>query len=151
MLKIRRPLGRLIFNMGIAIPGKTVFLIETAPRCPWLKRVWRAEITAHWMVCWDIIHCHHNNLQLVNLNEMINVPKFNPARPKMCNTCFTFYMFKILLALRSRTSGNRVCTSRDTIQTHLTTTFWQQVHASSSTFLTLMYPFQYLSHINLIN
>ena len=35
MLKIRRPLGRLIFNMGIAIPGKTVFLIETAP---WLPR-----------------------------------------------------------------------------------------------------------------
>ena len=31
MLKIRRPLGRLIFNMGIAIPGKTVFLTETAP------------------------------------------------------------------------------------------------------------------------
>ena len=30
MLKIRRPLGRLIFNMGITIPGKTVFLIETA-------------------------------------------------------------------------------------------------------------------------
>ena len=38
MLKIRRPLGRLIFNMGIAIPGKTVFLIETAPKAPfyWL-------------------------------------------------------------------------------------------------------------------
>ena len=36
MLKIRRPLGRLIFNMGIAIPGKTVFLIETAP---WLQ-IW---------------------------------------------------------------------------------------------------------------
>ena len=34
MLKIRRPLGLLIFNMGIAIPGKTVFLIETAPRSP---------------------------------------------------------------------------------------------------------------------
>ena len=33
MLKIRRPLGRLIFNMGIAIPGKTVFLIETAHWC----------------------------------------------------------------------------------------------------------------------
>ena len=31
MLKIRRPLGRLILNMGITIPGKTVFLIETAP------------------------------------------------------------------------------------------------------------------------
>ena len=43
MLKIRRPLGRLIFNMGIAIPGKTVFLIETAPskgvdnKRAWLK------------------------------------------------------------------------------------------------------------------
>ena len=33
MLKIRRPLGRLIFNMGIAMPGKTVFLIETGPCC----------------------------------------------------------------------------------------------------------------------
>ena len=32
MLKIRRPTGRLIFNMGIPIPGKTVFLIETGPR-----------------------------------------------------------------------------------------------------------------------
>ena len=32
MLKIRRPLGRLIFNMGIAMGiGKTFFLIETAP------------------------------------------------------------------------------------------------------------------------
>ena len=37
MLKMRRPLGRLIFNMGIAIPGKTVFLIETAPWWPWVK------------------------------------------------------------------------------------------------------------------
>ena len=36
MLKIRRPLGRLIFNMGIAIPGKTIFLIETAP---WTRNV----------------------------------------------------------------------------------------------------------------
>ena len=31
MLKIRQPLGRLIFKMAIAIPGKTIFLIETAP------------------------------------------------------------------------------------------------------------------------
>ena len=44
MLKIRRPLGRLIFNMGIAIPGKTVFLIETAPR---------------WLHCQYFLHvCH---------------------------------------------------------------------------------------------
>ena len=45
MLKIRRPLGRLIFNMGIAIPGKTVFLIETAPRLSLTRHVrdqWRA-------------------------------------------------------------------------------------------------------------
>ena len=41
MLKIRRPLGRLIFNMGIAIPGKTVFLIETAP-CYNIKHIARA-------------------------------------------------------------------------------------------------------------
>ena len=34
MLKVRRPLGRLIFNMGIAIPGKTVSLIGTAPWLP---------------------------------------------------------------------------------------------------------------------
>ena len=39
MLKIRRPLGRLIFNMGIAIPGKTVFLIETAPWAHAIKAV----------------------------------------------------------------------------------------------------------------
>ena len=30
-VKDKTPLGRLIFNMGIAIPGKTVFLIETVP------------------------------------------------------------------------------------------------------------------------
>ena len=41
MLKIRRPLGRLIFNMGIAIPGKTVFLIETAPWRPVPCITWR--------------------------------------------------------------------------------------------------------------
>ena len=39
MLKIRRPLGRLIFNMGIAIPGKTVFLIETAPWLPLVTKL----------------------------------------------------------------------------------------------------------------
>ena len=39
MLKIRRPLGRLIFNMGIAIPGKTVFLIETAPKLYYLVKL----------------------------------------------------------------------------------------------------------------
>ena len=38
MLKIRRPTGRLIFNMGIPIPGKTVFLIETGPSISKLRR-----------------------------------------------------------------------------------------------------------------
>ena len=44
MLKIRRPLGRLIFNMGIAIPGKTVFLIETAPRIHDDSKLWEMRI-----------------------------------------------------------------------------------------------------------
>ena len=41
MLKIRRPLGRLIFNMGIAIPGKTIFLIETVP---WIPVQWKDNV-----------------------------------------------------------------------------------------------------------
>ena len=44
MLKIRRPLGCLIFNMGIAIPGKTVFLIEMAPWCFPSLRASNAEL-----------------------------------------------------------------------------------------------------------
>ena len=47
MLKIRRPLGRLIFNMGIAIPGKTVFLIETAPWVLFQPVIWNSILTAH--------------------------------------------------------------------------------------------------------
>ena len=41
MLKIRRPTGRLIFNMGIPIPGKTVFYIETGP--------WTQQTTTHFL------------------------------------------------------------------------------------------------------
>ena len=48
MLKIRRPLGRLIFNMGIAIPGKTVFLIETAPW--WCKEPMHQQ--KWYLLCW---------------------------------------------------------------------------------------------------
>ena len=47
MLKIRRPLGRLIFNMGIAIPGKTVFLIETAPWPLSVKKLVFFPLTSH--------------------------------------------------------------------------------------------------------
>ena len=35
MLKIRRSRDRLIFNMGIPIPGKDEVYIETGPRTPW--------------------------------------------------------------------------------------------------------------------
>ena len=47
MLKIRRPVGRLIFNMGIAIPSKTVFLIETAP-CYQLMPQYTIPCLADW-------------------------------------------------------------------------------------------------------
>ena len=54
MLKIRRPLGRLIFNMGIAIPGKTVFLIETAP---WKRPMDYLELTQlHRCIEWAKSH-----------------------------------------------------------------------------------------------
>ena len=59
MLKIRRPLGRLIFNMGIAIPGKTVFLIETAPRW-YLQFPW-------------------NNLHETHKNAHVHYKPHNPA------------------------------------------------------------------------
>ena len=62
MLKIRRPLGRLIFNMGIAIPGKTVFLIETAPwsvntkgiECPY--EAYENHIPTTFFSPWRICH-----------------------------------------------------------------------------------------------
>ena len=47
MLKIRRPLGRLIFNMGIAIPGKTVFLFEKAPRFSFFLSAVQPQMEAH--------------------------------------------------------------------------------------------------------
>ena len=50
MLKIRRPLGRLIFNMGIAIPGKTVFLIETAPRGHFVMHPDKSDAHKHYTV-----------------------------------------------------------------------------------------------------
>ena len=52
MLKIRRPTGRLIFNMGIPIPGKTVFLIETGPcmgYCP-LLRITGLQRQKEWII-----------------------------------------------------------------------------------------------------
>ena len=61
MLKIRRPLGHLIFNRGIAIPGKTVFLIETAPR--------RSTVFLGKLFIYIAISVTDSNLHLVNLNH----------------------------------------------------------------------------------
>ena len=54
MLKIRRPLGRLIFNMGIAIPGKTVFLIETAPRAQTMEHMPKIPMASLFMTLCNI-------------------------------------------------------------------------------------------------
>ena len=62
MLKIRRPLGRLIFNMGIAIPGKTVFLIETAPRSPQTIHIQHNIYTIRWFNAKP--HCYALELRL---------------------------------------------------------------------------------------
>ena len=67
MLKIRRPLGRLIFNMGIAIPGKTVFLIETAPRDHFVymrpaNKSWRYSVMA---CCLKVITWTNDDLSKV--------------------------------------------------------------------------------------
>ena len=67
MLKIRRPLGRLIFNMGIATPGKTVFLIETAP--------W-GHFYLHGLTlipAWIVNYIHHK----VEYEITYPLPKFN--------------------------------------------------------------------------
>ena len=64
MLKIRRPLGRLIFNMGIAIPGKTVFLIETAP-C-WLQ-------TNQVMIFRDVFATPHCSLAVSDAGVSITI------------------------------------------------------------------------------
>ena len=64
MLKIRRPLGRLIFNMGIAIPGKTVFLIETAPRYRKVSNIRRTKT---------------ENLNASRLILLLSLP--NPLKP----------------------------------------------------------------------
>ena len=58
MLKIRRPLGRLIFNMGIAIPGKTVFLIETAP---WLYHYMKLTVSS------DVFVYETRNISIMEL------------------------------------------------------------------------------------
>ena len=70
MLKIRRPLGRLIFNMGIAIPGKTVFLIETAP---W--QVTRVTIICKYSYTLQIKHTEWSKWQLCFIKIVLVVDR----------------------------------------------------------------------------
>ena len=52
-VKDKPAVGRLIFNMGIAIPGKTVFLIETAPWFMWTK------VSFSCNSCWQTVKLHN--------------------------------------------------------------------------------------------
>ena len=70
MLKIRRPLGRLIFNMGIAIPGKTVFLIETAP---WSSCLYIGLSRKHKADIWQKYKNKHNVPLYANSSFVFNL------------------------------------------------------------------------------
>ena len=67
MLKIRRPLGRLIFNMGIAIPGKTVFLIETAP--------WLLPCQSNLIICLNLMMILTSNRIAKSSQQLLNTEK----------------------------------------------------------------------------
>ena len=94
MLKIRRSLGRLIFNMGITIPGKTVFLIETAPwsfswssplSTPDGQNQPKIRIYSHLQPSADITrsnfsryHTHKAALQWLNINQTLKLTTDTP-------------------------------------------------------------------------
>ena len=85
MLKIRRPLGRLIFNMGIAIPGKTVFLIETAPwkRNEVMVGIWAA----------DALMLKHQSINSLNTDTMTDAQ--DQFHEKMSLLFWPHFRFKI--------------------------------------------------------
>ena len=92
MLKIRRPLGRLIFNMGIAIPGKTVFLIETAPRsfiCATKGLLFTYNnIAVVWHDTALVSHCHYE--QFSNVEELHNQYVFPFKEPLKLSMVYIF-------------------------------------------------------------
>ena len=102
MLKIRRPLGRLIFNMGIAIPGKTIFLIETAPWFPYIQS---------WMSWWrQISHNAYNicrafgmalwlTLYVLNHFDEIWWCDFNSLAPGRFELNFSKVIFELILQI----------------------------------------------------
>ena len=67
MLKIRRPTGRLIFNMGIPIPGKDGLYIETGP---WL--CWNCVPSLFVELCHDMYDNHFNLFSLYLIRIRIN-------------------------------------------------------------------------------
>ena len=73
MLKIRRPLGRLIFNMGIAIPGKTVFLIETAPWFCHHNRHRQRSHRHHHSNQQYLLSCHPRHQHILHTNLIITI------------------------------------------------------------------------------
>ena len=77
MLKIRRPLGRLIFNMGIAIPGKTVFLIETDPWCFGIPDYWIAKC-GRWGLYTQIYDTYVPQIISVIIDQSLIADEFNP-------------------------------------------------------------------------
>ena len=67
MLKIRRPLGRLIFNMGIAIPGKS-FLLRRPPACTLQHLGMCTEIS---IICFQLQNFNNLIVNRVNLNDLV--------------------------------------------------------------------------------
>ena len=95
MLKIRRPNGRLIFNMGIAIPSKTVFLIETAPGSSYSRQPNYIP-----MIMMDTLsHLHtfnENRLTYGNVKELVIFKRIDICNWSM-ETVIVKYVERILL------------------------------------------------------
>ena len=73
MLKIRRSLDRLIFNMGILIPGKTIFILRRGPGLLLHQGGWlaRGNITSLAVIrnSSTYVYKHHVQFFLLVLNE----------------------------------------------------------------------------------
>ena len=101
MLKIRRPLGRLIFNMGIAIPGKTVFLIETAPDHPnrSIPTIFNSSPEIQWIT--PSISQHHR-ISLTPKNVLYRYSRPINRRPGKRRNCTPLWRHCAVWRQRSR-------------------------------------------------
>ena len=91
MLKIRRPLGRLIFNMGIAIPGKTVFLIEPIPHVLFSACITHVYVIItttmdglHFTPCISELYSSHAHERDVGHNRKVNGIIVKSHEPHAC-------------------------------------------------------------------